>query len=196
MRLYTGPTTPFGRMVEVLAIEAGLELPREVVKVTEARFLDEANPLRLIPTLVDTPHGTIHDSRVICRYLASLSPDVGFYPAAADWRFETRLALISGIMDAGVARQGERSRPEASRSEAAIAVFERRLAKGIAALDRDFQAFADAWPRMDAIAAAVLLAYVDFRVGPRWREASPALAGWFAVAGERASMAATRFPAP
>lgn len=194
MRLITGPTTPFGRMVEVLAIEAAIPLEREVIAVTGAEFLDALNPLRLIPTLVLDDGTAIYDSRVIYRHLAGHRPDLVFYPARDDWAFETRLALIMGIMDAGVARQGERSRPETLRSEPAIAVFERRIRKGIAGLETDADEICATPLRMDRIAAAVLLAYTDFRFTRDWRAASPRLAEWMEEQTLRPSMTKTAFP--
>ncbi|WP_156419481.1 glutathione S-transferase family protein [Aureimonas sp. AU12] len=194
MRIYTGPTTPFGRMVEIVALEAGVTLEREVIHVYEAAFLEAENPLRLIPTLVGTPHGTLHDSRVICRYLAGLAPDRGFLPPETDWRFETRLALIAGIMDAGVARQGEVSRASGS-SETKIAVFDRRIRLGLAALEREFDVVSQSWPRLDAIGTAVLLEYLNFRIGPEWRAEAPRLSDWLDARNEMASMQATRFTA-
>jgi glutathione S-transferase len=194
VRLYTGPTTPFGRMVEVVAHEAGLPLKREVIHVYEAEFLDAENPLRLIPTLVGTPHGTLHDSRVICRYLAGLAPDREFLPPETDWRFETRLSLISGLMNAGVARQGEVSRASGS-NETRIGVFDRRIRLGLAALEREMDAFSPRWPRLDAICAAVLLDYLDLRIGPGWHVMALSLSSWGKAQNERPSMQATRFAA-
>ena len=188
MLLYTGPTTPFGRMVEVLAIEAGIVLERKVINVYGADFLDPINPLRLIPTLVLEDGTALYDSRVICRFLGA-----GTALLAEDWAFETRLALIAGIMDAGVARQGERSRPEALRSPAAIAIYERRICNGIAALEADAEALCRPEPRLDRIAAAVLLEYTDFRFARTWRETAPRLAAWLEVEALKPSMRATRF---
>ncbi|MBC8131194.1 MAG: glutathione S-transferase N-terminal domain-containing protein [Rhizobiaceae bacterium] len=195
MRLYTGPTTPFGRMVEVLAIEAGITLEREVVAVTDAAFLDDLNPLRLIPTLLASDGTAIFDSRVICRYLAALRPELGLYPPRDDWAFETRLALITGIMDAGVARQGERLRPEGMRSEQAIAVLERQILNGIARLEQDAGEICAGPPRMDRIAAAVLLAYTDFRFTRDWRETAPRLSEWMETQVLLPSMLQTAFVA-
>jgi len=181
-------------MVEVVALEAGVTFEREVIQVTEAEFLEAENPLRLIPTLVGTSHGTLHDSRVICRYLATLAPDRAFLTPETDWRLETRLSLIAGIMDAGVARQGEVSRAPGS-SEEKIAVFDRRIRLGLAALEREIDVFSSCWPRLDAIGAAVLLDYLNFRIGPDWRAEAPRLSDWLDARNEMPSMQATRFAA-
>lgn len=190
MLLYTGPVTPFGRMVEVLTLEAGVALERRVINVYEAGFLDAINPLRLIPTLVLTDGTALYDSRVICRYLALGAPSL---MAGDDWAFETRLALVTGIMDAGVALRGESTRPEALRSVAAMATFERRIGKGIAALEADAEAICRPEPRLDRIAAAVLLEYIDYRFDRAWRQDAPLLAEWLLAQSSRPSMLATRF---
>lgn len=176
-------------MVEVLALEAGVALERRVINVYEAGFLDAINPLRLIPTLVLADGTALYDSRVICRYLASGAPSL----VAGDWAFETRLALTSGIMDAGVALRGESTRPEALRSVAAMATYERRIAKGIAALEADAEAICRPEPRLDRIAAAVLLEYIDYRFDRAWRQDAPLLAEWLSEASNRPAMVATRF---
>jgi glutathione S-transferase len=195
MRLLTGPTTPFGRLVEVAAREAGVPLDVERIVVSTAEFLDGLNPLRLIPTLVADDGSPIHDSRVICRFLASRAPGAGLLPPDFDPVFETRFALILGAMDAGVARQGEVTRPEASRSADAVARLEARVRRGIERLERDVELFAGAAPRLDALGAAVLLDYVDFRISPDWRAAAPRLARFREMVSERPSMIATRFAA-
>ncbi|GGD98802.1 glutathione S-transferase [Aureimonas endophytica] len=194
MRLLTGPTTPFGRMVEVAALEAGIALDIEVIAVTGAAFLDALNPLRLIPTLVAADGTAVYDSRVICRVLAEERPQAGLFPAGFDRAFETRLALVCGIMDAGVARQGEVTRLEAARSPEVIARLEARLWRGFARLEAEIDRFDGAFPRLDALGAAVLLDYVDFRVCRDWRAEAPRLAAFLAREGERPSMVATRFP--
>ena len=73
MILYNGPTSPFGRVARVVSLELGSAVEERVIDVYSATFLDDLNPLRQIPTLVLDDGQAIHDSRVICAYLDSVS---------------------------------------------------------------------------------------------------------------------------
>ena len=72
MRLFSSPTTPFGRKATVLMIEAGLA-DRVVVVQASGTPLDPGtmpvaqNPLGKIPALELDDGRAIYDSRVICR---------------------------------------------------------------------------------------------------------------------------------
>ena len=44
--LYTGPSSPFGRMASVVIRETGAPIEEQVVDVYAATFLDTFNPLR------------------------------------------------------------------------------------------------------------------------------------------------------
>ncbi len=71
--LYNGPTSPFGRMARVVALELGIPMEERVIDVYTAEFLDAFNPLRQIPTLVTETGVPIYDSRVICSYFDAVS---------------------------------------------------------------------------------------------------------------------------
>ena len=78
MKLYHSPTTPFGRKVMALILEAGLQARVEVVTASGTPLAPgslpvDLNPLGKIPALVREGGCTLYDSRVICRYLDDLA---------------------------------------------------------------------------------------------------------------------------
>jgi glutathione S-transferase len=107
MRLYHSSTTPFGRKVMVLLLEAGIADQVDIESVygtplAPANMPISRNPLGKIPALERDSGETIYDSRVICRYLDDLT-GVGVYPAAPKlWETLTLEATSDGILDAGI----------------------------------------------------------------------------------------------
>ena len=190
MILLNGPNTPFGRMALVTALELGVAVENRVITVRTAEWLDDANPLRQIPTLLLDGGEGVFDSRVICSHFAALAGRADLVPA--DVSVQTRWALVLGLMEAGVARQMERIRPEGDKSPAAVAACERRIAKTIARLEAEADAICQDLGRIDRIAAAAALDYIDFRYPHDWRASAPRLAAWLAATLERPSMASTR----
>ena len=95
--LYTGPSSPFGRMASVVIRETGAPIEEQVIDVYAATFLDPFNPLRQIPTLVLVDGTGIYDSRVICRFAEAIATRK-LMAAENSWDVETRWALAVGIM--------------------------------------------------------------------------------------------------
>ena len=189
--LYNGPTSPFGRMTSVVIHETGAPIEEQAVDVYTASFIDPINPLRQIPTLVLDDGAAIYDSRVICRYVDSLSAH-SLMGGEHRWEVETRWALAIGIMEAGLQRRMEILRSDGERSAEVIATREARIDRAIAHLEQAAPILPRDLPRIDAIAIAVALEYTDFRYTRDWREHCPRLADWLAHYGERPSLAQTR----
>lgn len=192
MILYTGPTSPFARMVRVVSRELGTVLEDRVVDVYTADFLDAINPLRQIPTLVTDDGEAVYDSRVICRYLDAASGRASLLPERGRWELETRWALAVGVMEAGLQRRMEIARPEGEKSPAVVAKLETRIHRAIDRLESESARIRDAGVRMDAIAVAVALEYTDFRFTADWRVRCPGLEPWLAEFARRPSMLQTR----
>jgi glutathione S-transferase len=192
MILYTGPTSPFGRMVRVVSLELGIALEERVVDVYAADFLDAINPLRQIPTLVTDDGEAVYDSRVICRYFDDVSGRPSLVPAHGRWGVETRWALAVGVMEAGLLRRMEIIRPAGEKSPAVLIKLEARIDRAIDRLEADGGQIRDAGLRMDAIAVAVALEYTDFRHTADWRLRCPGLGGWLEEFARRPSMRQTR----
>lgn len=200
MKLYTSPTTPFGRKITVQIAESGLE-GRISSQLAAGSPLDPGtmplslNPLGKIPAL-ETDTGVIYDSRVISRFLDDWSGK-GLYPAAPLlWKVLTLEATADGITDAAVSMAYE------ARLRPAELQFPQWSEGQWAKIDRALDAIEGVWIEhlngpldMAHIALGCALAYLDFRHGPRnWREGRPQLAAWEHDFAKRASMQATQPP--
>jgi len=192
MILYNGPTSPFGRVARVVSLELGSAVEERVIDVYSATFLDGLNPLRQIPTLVLDDGQAIHDSRVICAYLDSVSGRPTLYPAAQRWAVKTRAALATGAMEAGLQRRMELIRPAGEQSPSTIAKLEQRIDRATDGLERVAHQIALGALRIDQIATACALEYADLRYTRDWRRRCPALAAWLEGFAERPAMVATR----
>lgn len=191
MILFNGPNTPFGRLALATALELGIAVENRVINVYGADFLDAINPLRQIPTLVLEDERALFDSRVICACFASLRPQAGFAPAS-DWTVQTRCSLATGLMEASVARTMELRRQPAERNMAAVARHDQRVARAVAALEAEADHICEAKSRIDRLATAVALEYIDFRAVSDWRGSAPRLARWLESETARPSLASSR----
>lgn len=191
MILFTGPNTPFGRMALAAALQLQIDVENKVIDVYSAAFLDAINPLRQIPTLVLDDGHAVFDSRVICAYLGSLRPDILFIEPD-DWAVQARWSLAVGLMEASVSRTMELRRPEATRSKAAIENHDRRIARTIAGLEAEAAELCSGEARIDRLATAVVLEYIDFRSVSDWRRQAPKLARWLEAETSRPCLLASR----
>lgn len=192
MILLNGPNTPFGRMALATALELGVEIENKEINVFEAEFLDQSNPLRQVPTLLLDDGRAIFDSRVIAAYFCALRPGRRFNPVEERWDIQTQWALAVGLMEAAVARTMELRRPQEQRSARQIATYDRRIANAIARFEALGDQICSDVPRIDRLALAVALDYIDFRIRLGWRQDAPRLAAWLEVETRRPSLAATR----
>ncbi|TPI13832.1 glutathione S-transferase N-terminal domain-containing protein [Mesorhizobium sp. B4-1-1] len=191
MILLNGPNTPFGRLAWATALQLATEVENRVIDVYSAGFLDALNPLRQIPTLVLDGDRALFDSRVICAYLHSLRPEAALIPPS-DWAVETRWSLAVGLMEASVARTMEMRRQPPERSMASVAKHDQRIARAIAGLEAQADEICSRKARIDRLATAVVLEYIDFRAVSDWRAAAPRLARWLEIETTRPSLVSSR----
>lgn len=201
MRLFTSPTTPFGRKPMVLIHEAHLTGRIQVTEVS-GNPLDSGNlpiarnPLGKIPVLERPDGPAIYDSRVICRFLDDLA-QAGLYPAAPQlWQTLTLEATADGILEAALAMVYEtRMRPEDKRFPTWVDAQWAKIARALDAIESDWIRHLAGPLDMAHIAVGCALGYLDFRLDARnWRLGHPALAAWAADFAKRPSMLATAPP--
>ncbi|MCU0801416.1 MAG: glutathione S-transferase [Rhodobacteraceae bacterium] len=205
MQLYYSPTSPYVRKITVLIHEAGLadrvqRIPASGTPLEPGSLPLAENPLGKVPVLT-TPHGTLYDSRVICRYLDDLA-GAGAYPTGdALWRTLVLESTADGILDAALLMVYEaRLRPEEMRYQPWVDAQWAKIARALDVLEADWMDHLTApplaCPNIGHIALGAALGYVDFRLGAReWRLSRPALAQWADGFLARPSMQATVPPA-
>jgi glutathione S-transferase len=192
MRLYNGPTSPFGRKVAVLYRELGLAVEEIEIDVYTAEFLDALNPLRQIPTLELADGRAIYDSSVISLYLMELAARPDLLPEESKFEVLTTCSLADGLMEAVLQRRMESLRPDKERSAEAMSKLELRAGRAIGALAASLDGFSGDGLRLDRIAAACALEYTSFRLNSNWREQHPSLSAWCQAFAARPSFEATR----
>lgn len=199
MRLYSSPTTPFGRIATVMMMECGLE-DRVQVITASGTPLDPGtmplaqNPLGKIPALALDDGRAIYDSRVICRYFDDLSGS-GLYPAGDRlWDVLTLEATAHGIADAAVLMIYEaRLRPADLHFAPWVEGQWNKVARALDAVEKQWTPLLDGPLTTAHIAMGAALSYLDFRHDMRgWRTTRPQLAAWEAGFATRPAMQATR----
>lgn len=194
MRLYLSPTSPYARKVRVALREKGVAY-EPVVVATSDPGLPDVNPLGKIPVLVLADGTAVYDSPVILQYVEAIAPTPPLYPAdplarVATLRWE---ALCDGICDAAVIRLLEGRRTPERQDPDARAHQEKKIGRGLAALERDLGerefAVGNALTVAD-IAVVAALGYVDLRA-PELLAPHRALSARYAAALARPSFAET-----
>jgi len=199
MKLFYAPTSPFVRKVMIALHETGLigsiELkPVALTPVNPGTDVPAHNPLGKIPCLVRPNGGALYDSRVITRYIDSLSPKTELYPEGdALWDALTLEATADGIMEAAVLMTYEvRLRPEGTAYQPWVEGQWMKIERALTVLEDRWMAHLNGAANMPVLAIAAALAYVDLRLDARnWRASHPVLAAWEAHIAKRPSLAAT-----
>ncbi len=198
LRLYTSPTTPFGRKAMVLILEAGLADQVEIAQATgspldSSKMPLSQNPLGKIPALERGDGPAIYDSRVICRYLDDRA-GAGLYPPAPRlWETLTLEATADGMIEAAILMLYEdRLRPEEKRFDGWVEGQWAKIARALDTLEGRWMSHLNGPLDMGQIAIGVALSYLDFRFDARgWRQGRPELARWHEAFAARESMTAT-----
>lgn len=178
MRLYKNTTSPYARLVSVVAAEWGLAVRIETVDVdpwNERDRLVAVNPTAKVPALVTDGGVLIVESGTICDYLADLAG--GGAVGAKDAEYFHRLGLARAAMDCAFGAFLQRR--EASGADTALAARWRQAITAIAgALDPSAAArHRAAQPDLADLTAAAAYLYVDFRLSEvPWRRSASELA--------------------
>jgi glutathione S-transferase len=198
VKLYFSPTSPYVRKVMlVLYLENLVEKVQLVTAQTTPIRPDKQvlawNPLGKVPCLLTDDEEPLYDSRVICRYLDHLSGG-GLYPTdERQFGVLRREALADGILDAAILSVYEhRLRPEPQRSRQMSDAYTAKIERGLAAFEASAERMHETPVRIDHIALAATLGYLDFRFPEmNWRRDARGLAEWFEDFRETPAMLAT-----
>ena len=199
MRLFSSPTTPFGRKATVLMIAAGLA-DRVVVVQASGTPLDPGtmpvaqNPLGKIPALELEDGRAIYDSRVICRYFDHLAGTRLYLEGEALWDVLTLEATAHGVTEAALLMAYEgRLRPEEIRYEPWVEGQWQKVARTLDAVESRWMDLLEGPLTAAHVAMGCALGYLDFRHYARgWRDGHPRLSAWEAAFAARPAMQATK----
>jgi len=199
MKLYTSPTSPYGRLARIVVAEKDDPASCEVV------FADPwdtskpevgVNPLHKVPIL-ESPAGPLFDSRVISEYLDENMAGPALLPEDPARRAQVRslAAVAAGATDMGVLMLlPKRVDPEAA-TDKMTEYCSRKIMATAAHLGKQVSAAgfigSDSFSLADGSAVG-LFGFMDFRFPDfDWRGASAELAGWYEEVCGRPSVSAT-----
>ena len=198
MKLYLNKTSPYARLVMMVAHEKALAQRIEYVWTdpwaSPAELL-QVNPLAKVPALVTDGGETLTESGCICDYLDDIGGGRRLMPHARPARVPVlrKYGLGRGLIDAafGVTIQRRFAAPGVK-----PVLAERWLgavSRVLTALENDTTlAISDAAPDLGDLALAVGLDYVGFRLPEAdWHACVPRLAPWFARVAARPAMRLT-----
>lgn len=191
MKLYTAPTSPFGRKASIVAREHGIDLDEVATDPFDSEQLARLNPMRLVPVLSLDDGTVLLESQLICEYLDSIGTGLTLYPEADCWQWRTRMMIGHGLAEASVALRLHLVLPEGEQSATMKKRYRGRISRCLEALDGDLDALTIGEMRMDKITAFAALGHLEFRHGENWRSEAPCLSQWYDKVGDRKSFAAT-----
>ena len=169
LTLYNGPNSPFGRKTKITAIVLEIPIEEKIIKIQEAEFIDNFNPLRKIPTLVIDNNQTIIDSDNICLYFDKISNKETIYISKNYWQVMSIISIANGLMQAVLERKTELIRPSNEQSKNFIKKQEVRVIRTIDWLEKNWNNFEKNKISMDQISVACALEYTKFRFTDTWK---------------------------
>jgi glutathione S-transferase len=167
--LYNGPNSPFGRKTKITAIILEIPIEEKIIKIQEAEFIDNFNPLRKIPTLVTDNNQTIIDSDNICLYFDKISNKESIYGTKNYWQVMSTISIANGLMESVLERKTELIRPSNEQSKSFIKKQEVRIFRTINWLEKNSNNFENNKISMDQISVACALEYTKFRFTDTWK---------------------------
>ena len=176
--LYNGPNSPFGRKTKITAIILEIPIEEKIIKIQEAEFIDNFNPLRKIPTLVIDNNQTIIDSDNICLYFDKISNKETIYNSKNYWQVMSTISIANGLMESVLERKTELIRPSNEQSKSFIKKQEVRIFRTINWLEKNWNNFENNKISMDQISVACALEYTKFRFTDKWVNNCKNLNSW------------------
>ena len=178
LTLYNGPNSPFGRKTKITAIILEIPIEEKIIKIQEAEFIDNFNPLRKIPTLVIDNNQTIIDSDNICLYFDKISNKETIYGSKNYWKTMSIISIANGLMEAVLERKTELIRLSNEQSKSFIDKQEIRVFRTINWLEKNWNNFEKNKISIDQISVACALEYTKFRFTDKWINNCKNLNSW------------------
>jgi glutathione S-transferase len=198
MHLYLNKTSPYARLVLVVAHETGLADTLELVWTDpwmDTPELLAVNPLSKVPALVTGEGACLIESDGIVQYLLALSGDERLLPVEPARRLDTlgRLGLARAVIDcafAAVIRTRFGDAPDSILTQR----WQAALPRAVAAIERHLarQATPERPADLGDLALGIAFAYCDLRQPQlAWRDDAPRLTALVERVCGRPSMVAT-----
>ena len=168
LTLYNGPNSPFGRKTKITAIVLEIPIEEKIIKIQEAEFIDNFNPLRKIPTLIIDNNQSIIDSDNICLYFDKISNKETIYIPKNYWQVMSIISIANGLMEAVLERKTELIRPSNEQSKNFVKKQEVRVLRTIDWLEKNWNNFENNKISIDQISIACALEYTKFRFTDTW----------------------------
>ena len=179
MKLYTAPTSPFGRKAAIVAREHSIDVEEENCNPFDSDKLSEINPLRLIPVLELDDGSVICDSFVICEFFDSIGNGPTLYPDVERWDWSNRMIMGHGLGDASVQLRLQKALPVEERSKTMMKRYQERISRTLTLLEKQVIALSQNEIRIDKVCVVIGLGHLEFRHGGKWRVEAPKLSGWY-----------------
>lgn len=197
MKLYLNKTSPYARLVLVVAHEKSLAKEIEAVWTdpwSDTDTLAALNPYSKVPVLVARDGEPLTESQCICEYLDDIGGGRPLLPLEGAHRLSVlrKVGLARGLIDAAfgvtIDRRFHGTKPDSSLAARWLAA----LGRGLAMLERQTPAFDAATADLGDLTLAVGLSYMEFRLPEvAWRSRAHTLATWFDRLDARPSMRLT-----
>src|SRR5665213_4088624 len=196
MKLSFSPSSPFGRMLRIAAIELGLLdkiefMPATVVPAQPNEEYSRLTPLKKLPVLVLDNGDVILDSYVIVEYLDELAGGGKLIPASgpARWKVKSEHSMLQGMLDSMLLCRYERMvRPKELQWTAWADDHWNRAWKGMARFENHPDVLSRPFD-ISQIALVCVLGYADFRFADcGWQKAYPKLNAFHQKMLERPSI--------
>ena len=198
MKLYLNKTSPYARLVMVVAHEKALTRKIELAWTdpwTSSPELLAANPFSRVPTLLTDDGLPIVDSNCICDYLDEVGGGPRLIPAHGNDRARTlrKYGLGRGLIDTAFGVTIERRFHDAGGELALADRWLASIARALDAFEGDRELLSpNGTVDLGDLAIGVGLSYAEFRLPElKWKSSLPKLSGWFGRLEARPSLRLT-----
>jgi glutathione S-transferase len=200
VKLYTNPSSPFGRKAVIAAIELGQFDAMDIIDINPWESTAEllaANPLSKIPALV-TDHGeTVFNSPAVCDYLNALDGKHRLLPLDAGKRATSlrRQSLADGMLDSAIVIMLNRQQKPERVHRGYVARQEATIARSLDLLENEAPRLHDGFD-LGHIALICALDFLTIAKVADWESEHPALSAWLGAMRQRPSVKRTHPPPP
>lgn len=193
MELFASPTSPYARLLRVIAIEKGI-IDQITMRPTNPWESPDAllavNPYCRVPVLITDEGVVLTENQLIAQWLDRQFPDP---PLMTDPpRTFAKLGQAQGLIDASVDIAAARRLRKLPDDDVIQARRHASLGPALSMIETALANADPGEPDMGDLALAVALGYLDLRLPELdWRGRSPALSRWHAAIAERPSLRRT-----